>query len=900
LLKNPTKPTTDHGIAVNDSVKPSTDGGRLAALATVARRALLVERVWPPLVFALAVLILFLAASWLGVWQFAPRAFRIGGVVLFALACGAALSPLGRLRRPAARDVLTRLDRDSKASHRPASSFADTLANDHGDPSTQALWAAHRARLEHEVEAIRVAPPSPRMVDRDPYALRFGVAMLAFAAAVAAGPEMYGRLAAAFDWRTDEAQAAVASRIDAWIDPPPYAGRPPVVIDFKTADPQTLSVPEDSVLVVHGDPSVVETRVDGGIASSEQKSETQATIPSEQKSGTATDAPTEKRWAIHGPGKATILREGRPAATVVLAVTPAGLPTIVSIEDPRSNLSGSLTLAYRTKDRFGLASARADFARPHEGAGPPPRTLAPPPQAALQLPPTANGVGDARTTIDLSEHPWAGAKVTMRLSAVSISGKTGESVPIEVTLPQRIFHSPLARALVEQRRNLILDPDHAPKQVDTALTGFAIAPDLFDTPANVYLGLKQAKTSLEHARSDADLLDVAALLWAMAQQLEDGDATQAQRDLRAAEQALREALQRGASDQEIRKLMEQLREAAQRFMSEMARNSPPDSNPDDQNLQAQDLDKLLDQMEDQARNGSREDAQAMLDQMQEMFENMRGAREGEESQGEREMRKQIGELEKLLRDQQKLRDDTFRSDQKDRARKRAQRNQSMPGQQDLQGQQDQEDGSKAPDQGDNDSDQADNPGKDQDQADQGQPQLGDRQQELRDRLAELQRKLKSLGMKGEKGFDDAQGDMKEAEGDLQGDQSGKQGKSGGQSGKGAAVDAQGRALEALRDGAQGLQKQMDGQGGQGKGRNGRGNYVARRGRPGQQLGEDPLGRGAEGEKGREEGPLKESAGAAERARRVMEELRRRLADPARPIDERDYLERLMKRDSGGP
>ena len=45
-------------------------------------------------------------------------------------------------------------------------------------------------------------------------------------------------------------------------------------------------------------------------------------------------------------------------------------------------------------------------------------------------------------------------------------------------------------------------------------------------------------------------------------------------------------------------------------------------------------------------------------------------------------------------------------------------------------------------------------------------------------------------------------------------------------------------------------------------------------------GDDPLGRGAEGEKGREDGPLKESAGAAERARRVMEELRRRLADPA--------------------
>jgi uncharacterized protein (TIGR02302 family) len=891
---------------VKDSDNPSNDGERLAALAVRARRALLVEHAWPPLIFALAVVILFLAASWAGAWQFAPRILRIAGVILFALAAGAALSPLIRLRRPAARDVLTRLDRDAKVSHRPASSLADSLANDDGDPGTQALWAAHRARLEREVDAIRVSPPSPGMAERDPYALRFAVALLAFAAAVVAGPEMYGRFTSAFDWRSDQAVAAVAaSRIDAWLDPPPYAGQPPLVVDFKTADPQTLSVPEDSVLVVRGDPSLVETRVEGAITPFEQKSETSTSAASGAKpaapanaapasaANTNANAPLEKRWTIHGPGKATILRGGQPAAIAVLAVTPAGIPTIVSTSDPSANLTGTLTLAYKTQDRFGLASARADFARPHEGPGPTPRTLAPPPQAALQLPPTANGVGDGHSTIDLSEHPWAGAKVTMRLSAVSISGKTGESAPIEMTLPQRIFHNPLARALVEQRRNLILDPDHAPKQVGTALSGLSIAPELFDTPANIYLGLKQAKTSLDHAHSDAELLDVAALLWAMAQQIENGDASKSERDLRAAEQALREALQRGASDEEIKKLMQQLREAANRLMNEMARNAPPDSNPQDQNLQAQDLNKMMDQMEDAARNGSREDAQALLDQMQEMFENMRSAQnEDKESQGEREMRKQIGELEKLLRDQQALRDDTFRSDQKDRARKRARRSQSSPDQQDSQGQPDQ-DGSNPSDQSDNDSGQDDK--QDQDQADKGQPQLGDRQQELRDRLAELQRKLKNLGMKGEKGFDDAQGEMKEAEGDLKGGE-GQSGKSG-QGGKGAAVDAQGRALEALREGAQGLQKQMEGQGqGKGKGRNGKGTYVGRRGRPGEMPGDDPLGRGEQGDKGREDGPLKNSAGVAERARRVMEELRRRLADPTRPVDERDYLERLMKRD----
>ena len=484
----------------------------------------MVERVWPPLVFALAVVILFLAASWLGVWQFAPRSFRIAGVVLFAVACGIALAPLARLRRPAPRDVLARLDRDAGANHRPASSFADSLANDDGDPDTQAMWAAHRARLERAVDGIRVASPSPRMAERDPYAIRFGVALLAFAAAVAAGPETYGRLAAAFDWRSDEAIAAVAaSRIDAWIDPPPYAGRPPVVIDFKTAAPQTLNIPEDSILVVRGDPSLVETRIEGAISPSDQKDE----VPEKNRA--------EKRWTIHGVGKATILRSGAPVAVAILAVAPAGAPTIASTEEPRANISGSLTLSYHVDDRFGLAGARADFARPHDGAAPAPRTLAPPPQAALQLPPTANGAGDAKTTVDLSEHPWAGAKVTMTLSAVSISGKTGQSGPIEMTLPQRIFHNPLARALVEQRRALILDPDNAPKRVETALTGLAIAPELFDTPAKIYLGLKQANASLHDAKSDADLLDVAAMLWAMALQIEDGDASQAERDLRAAE-----------------------------------------------------------------------------------------------------------------------------------------------------------------------------------------------------------------------------------------------------------------------------------------------------------------------------------------------------------------------------
>ena len=287
----------------------------------------------------------------------------------------------------------------------------------------------------------------------------------------------------------------------------------------------------------------------------------------------------------------------------------------------------------------------------------------------------------------------------------------------------------------------------------------------------------------------------------------------------------------------------------------------------------------MDQLEQTARNGTREQAEAMLDQMQNMFENMQSAENQEESPAERQLRREMDELGKLMRDQQALRDDTFRSEQRDQKRR------GMKGATPDDGAQTQPDDGSEPQA--NGGDNAQDPGDDKGADDEGQ-KLGDRQQDLADRLAQMQRMLKSLGMKGEKGFDDAEGDMKEAQGDLKGDRGQKGEGRFGQSGKGAAVDAQGRALQALREGAQGMQQQM-----QAQGEGGRRGYQARRMRPGDREGDDPLGRQREGDMGRDDGSLREMGTVAERARKVMEELRRRLADPNRPADERDYLERLM-------
>ncbi len=640
--------------------------------------------------------------------------------------------------------------------------------------------------------------------------------------------------------------------------------------------------------MVRADADVFETRVEGAIIP--------VAGPKPEDRPAAAAAPgaaKEKRWTIGGDGAVEFRRDGAPLGRFAFEATPLGAPTVTLLEPPRGNLSGSLTLHYSLADRYGVAGAEAEFAKPAGGEAPP-RSLVPPPKLALRLPSAANGTGETTTTGDLAEHPWAGAEVVMTLKATGVSGRVGAAPPTTITLPQRPFRNPLARALVEQRRNLVLDPDRQPPRVLAALDALTIAPDLFQTPAGVYLGLRAARARLAAAHTDADLVAVADLLWSMALRLEDGDASQAQRDLRAAEQRLREALQHGASEEEIRKLTQELRDAAERYMRDLAEQSPQQNDADSQ-IPQQDLELLLDHMEDTARNGAREDAEAMLDQLQDMFENMRGAESAQEDPASREMRKQIEELGKLLRDQQALRDDTFRQDQREQSRQGLPHNLFGPP-----GQPNEDQPPSGPLQ-DRDFNPFSKRG-DEDQQN-GQPSLEDRQRALRDRLAELQQRLKDLGMKGEKGFDDAQGAMKEAEGDLKGDGQ-QQGQSGqgqgdgngdlGQTGKGRAVDAQGRALEALRQGAQGLQQQAQGQGnGQGNGRG----YKAVGRRPGSGApGRDPLGRESGNRGSALDGSLHGGADVAERARRVLEELRRRLSDPSRPEEERDYFERLLKRD----
>ena len=166
----------------------------------------------------------------------------------------AAPYPLFRVCAPdREHDRCSGVDRGSGVAHRPATAISDELAaGARRQGLAGAVAGASRAR-RRAARKFRAGAPEPGLALRDPFALRALVLILLVATFVAAGGDRVRRITAAFDWRGMVASANF--RIDAWVTPPNYTGRPPVLLPgIRAGEPvreaQTIAVPAGSVLVV--------------------------------------------------------------------------------------------------------------------------------------------------------------------------------------------------------------------------------------------------------------------------------------------------------------------------------------------------------------------------------------------------------------------------------------------------------------------------------------------------------------------------------------------------------------------------------------------------------------------------------------------------------------------------
>src|SRR5262249_13277059 len=230
-----------------------------------------------------------------------------------------------------------------------------------------------------------------------------------------------------------------------------------------------------------------------------------------------------------------------------------------------------------------------------------------------------------------------------------------------------------------------------------ALDAFAIAPEQFTPEMGTYLGLRSLYWNLAQAKTDDNLRDVVQAMWVFANTLEEGVISDAEARLPNAEEALRQALERGASDEEIKKLTDELRAALNQFLQALAeemRKNPQMARPLDQNsrqLRGQDLQSMIDRMEQLARSGAKDAARQLLEQLQQMLENLQMARPGQMDQdgADDDMMSMLDELGDMIRKQQQLRDKTFREGQ-DQRRNQQRNQQGQRGQRGQQGQQGQQ------------------------------------------------------------------------------------------------------------------------------------------------------------------------------------------------------------------
>ena len=343
-------------------LRPRSGAGLLDRTVHHARMALLWEQIWPPVAALLTLAGLFLSVSWLGLWLFLPPIGRAIGVVLFAAAALAVLWRLVRVRLPDQAEALRRIDRNSGLSHRPATAVSDRLAVTQSDPMSAALWQAHIERALRAARNLRAGWPVPQLAVRDPMALRALVAVLLIATFFSAGGDRGRRIAAAFNWQGWSTPANY--RIDAWVTPPPYTARPPVILPGlrpgeNARNASTIAVPAGSILVIRATGlNELDIAVKGGLK--EEKSDNPAPAPA----GTH-----ERRFSVTQQGTATLRGFGGDTTWSFTAI-PDRAPSIALTKDPEPQVRGSLQLSYKIEDDYGVIDARATFERKPSGGRP--------------------------------------------------------------------------------------------------------------------------------------------------------------------------------------------------------------------------------------------------------------------------------------------------------------------------------------------------------------------------------------------------------------------------------------------------------------------------------------------------------------------------------------------------
>ncbi|MFO1152275.1 MAG: DUF4175 family protein [Rhodospirillales bacterium] len=796
--------------------------------------ALYWERLWPRLWPAAAILGTFVAFVLLDILPRLPALAHLVLLVAFAAALAYALLRALPYLRPAEPNAVRRRLDAAMAGERPIAALEDRLAAGADDAFASALWHRHKQRMAAKAETLPVPWPAPGVARYEPWGIRAGVVLLLLIAVTAGGQSWQERLARAIRPPIGFGSAGTTAEAEVWITPPSYTARPPV---FLRSDPSARSsdrppshIPTGSTALVRvtGLASTPSLRIGGNAVAFIDMSRDQG-APSAYRAETVITA-----------GDRLAIRVGsREVAGWPILVVPDRPPAVAAATVTDNKGSGLLDLGYEASDDYGvnkliarLSSKAAGSAAMDEDG----------PRLPITLGEPGAPVAVGRALLDLAAHPWAGQPATLVLEASDVIGQSAAGPPTDIILPERSFSHPVARILVAERRRLIDPSPETKASVAAALASVAADPSRFDNDVVVALGLSVARWRLlgDEAVASSAVPTVYNLLWELALRLEDGGIDAAERRLAEARQQLTDALRNGASEADIERMMDALRDALDEYLATLA--AELDRRPEaqqmplsslGQTLRSDALRSLLDRARELSRTGARNEARALLGDLQRVLDGLRlGLRQGATSERLRAAEKLMQDLRALEARQRALLEETFqrqREQEQRRASRRAATGESQGGiaaQRDLR------------------------------------RDLGGLAQQLQDQLGAISGPLGAA--------DQAMRDAMRA---LGGDRL-----SDAVSAQGQAAEALAQALEEARDAIARQLGENSGQfgfGGEGSG--------------------DPFGRPAGGPYGFADGTVAiPDRTEIQRIQDLLKELRRRAGERDRPSDELDYIERLLK------
>ncbi|MFC6197526.1 DUF4175 domain-containing protein [Ponticaulis profundi] len=851
--------------------------------------------------FGLALVFLILAViGTFNALPMAPRAIVLYG--LFAAFIGLLVFGWQRLKLPGDKAAKTALDETHP--QRPLSGLEDYPAQTNAE--TRAIWKAHRQSLAQQ--ALQLKSPGFRKAwkRRDPLALRFVVPVIFLALLGLNFTKAPSRFATAFSPDIGAVFGAQNLDISAWLTPPEYTGEAPV---FLTSSTQGANVPAGSTLTfrVHG-PATPELK---RRATSEQNLQG----PKSLKLKRQKDGSFEVSLPVTAPQTIALHFWGKRAEWDIQTAADQ-VPTIQFASDPSPTSDDKMTFDWSAEDDYGLASVELRI-QPHEDSG---VSTDASDTLPLELPVAFARSADETASLDLTRHKWAGLPVHLTLIATDSAGQSQESETLPFILPEKLFLEPLAKSSQEVRLTVLREEEgyisaasadattspsdingfgdrleNAPEgyqQAALMLDAVTYRPDIFIDDYAIYMGLRRSFDMLKFARAKDDVEPIDDLLWSIALRAEFGTLADAARRLEAARRALERALRDGASEEEIQRLMQAFRDAAEEYiaarMAEALMNGDQSGSggggemPDTM-LQGQDLEDMLAALQDLTETGATDAARQLLDDVANLLNNLQftqgqngdGGMPGQEGQEgdedaspeEKALQGALDRLAEILEEQRRLNDDTmqerFGSGESEDGIPRLF---DDPNSNNIFGDENSEQ-DRGPVPGE--------PGEDGEETDSR--SLAERQSDLRDQLEAFiengDENGEGMAALSDEQLEDAERALRRAERALQ------------QGDLDAAQWNQDRAVQSMRDAAGGLAEELDER------------RSARRGENGEDTinESDPLGRTAGGARpnGDDEETIPDEIDR-QRARDILDDLRRRLNE-SDSEEEREYLRRLLDR-----